>query len=257
MQKQKVELSLRLSKIAEHIPYGSKLADIGTDHALLPVALVQDGHIPYAVAGELNDGPYQSACEQVEKASLQTFIQVRQGNGLEVLDPDEVDTVVIAGMGGNLICTILNEGSVQLRTVNRLILQPNVGERYVRQWLVAHGWHLSKEVMVAEGEFIYEILIADRDDEASVKNKILYSEKKHCCGITLKPHSIYQFGPYLLSQPPEQFFKKWRRELAKRNRIVAQMKQSKLADSQRKCMEFEKQIEEWEAILQCLQTVRH
>lgn len=94
-----MELSRRLEKIASYVPDQAVLADIGSDHALLPVYLVQNGKIAAAVAGELNDGPYLAARKQVDGTGTQDRISVRKGDGLSVLRRGEADTVVIAGMG--------------------------------------------------------------------------------------------------------------------------------------------------------------
>src|SRR5690554_2583760 len=120
-----VKLSLRLSTIADLVQPGSRLADIGSDHALLPVFLVQQGIIESAIAGEINEGPFLAANKQVQQANLQHKISIRHGDGLSVLDNHEVDTIVIAGMGGSTMVSILQEGIHRLSSVKRLIMQPN------------------------------------------------------------------------------------------------------------------------------------
>src|SRR5690554_5924572 len=101
------QLSERLKKVASFVEVGAKVADIGSDHAYLPVYLVSRGIATYAVAGEVNEGPLQSARRQVEKNGLQEKIKTKLGDGLEVLEGEDVNTVVIAGMGGPLITHIL------------------------------------------------------------------------------------------------------------------------------------------------------
>src|SRR5690554_6840208 len=104
-----VKLSKRLAMIAGQIPIGDRVADIGSDHAHLPVYLAQQGLIEYAIAGELNEGPFLTACKQVQQANLEHKVSVRHGDGLSVLRANEVDTIVIAGMGGSTMVSILEQ----------------------------------------------------------------------------------------------------------------------------------------------------
>ncbi len=102
------KLSKRLETVVSYIKPNMKIADIGSDHAYLPCFAVKNGIASYAIAGEVVEGPYQSALNQVEAAQLTEKISVRKGNGLEVLrNEDQIDCIVIAGMGGSLITEIL------------------------------------------------------------------------------------------------------------------------------------------------------
>ncbi len=141
-----LKLSKRLETVANYIPEGAVFADIGSDHAYLPCYSVLQGKASGAIAGEITDGPYESADSQVRKCGLSDVISVRKGDGLSVLrKEDEVDCITIAGMGGTLISKILEEGSGKLSKVTRLILQPNIHAISIRQWLVENGWELIAE----------------------------------------------------------------------------------------------------------------
>src|SRR4051794_11569025 len=101
-----LKLSHRLSALADWVPQGARFADIGTDHAMLPVYLMQNGKINYAVAGDVHAGPVEAARRQVSEAGLEGAVSVRLGDGMSVLSPGEVDTVTLAGMGGSLMVRI-------------------------------------------------------------------------------------------------------------------------------------------------------
>jgi len=208
-------LSERLRTVAHEIPNGSKIADIGSDHAYLPCYAALQGLISYAVAGEVNEGPFQSAKNQVEKLNLNDRIKVRKGNGLEVIERDEVNVITIAGMGGPLISEILEAGKDKLNGIERLILQPNIGAKSIRLWLLENDWELIKEHILEEDQKIYEILVAEK-------------------GNPLKPYRIENksesesdllLGPFLMKEKNEAFRKKWSHELLKWKKITRQIDQ--------------------------------
>ncbi len=153
-------LSARLAAIAGYIPQGDVLADIGTDHAYLPIAVAERGLCTKVIATDLHKNPYQSACQAVLDSGLDDKIEVRLGDGLKPLQPGEAQTVVLAGMGGGTIVNILANASNVLASVSRLIMQPMADASTLRLWLVSHGWRLYEEQLIKENERIYEILVA-------------------------------------------------------------------------------------------------
>ncbi len=150
----------RLTAIAELVPDGARLADIGTDHGYLPAYLVQRGKIISAIAGEVNDGPYRSACNMMKRLGLAEAVQVRFGDGLTVLSPGEADTVVIAGVGGATIVEIFSACPAVMKSISYLVVQPMVGGAIVRRWLTDNGWYLDRETLVEEDGKLYEIVAA-------------------------------------------------------------------------------------------------
>jgi tRNA (adenine22-N1)-methyltransferase len=189
------KLSDRLQTVVDFIPDGYSIADIGSDHAYLPCYTVKKGITPFAIAGEVVEGPYQSALSQVREEQLTEKISVRKGNGLEVIHPGEVDCVTIAGMGGSLISNILEEGKEKLVNVKRLILQPNISAISIRQWLIQNEWELKDEEILEEDGKIYEVLVAER-------------------GLPEEPYKTDRekallFGPYLMRRKDYVFSKKW------------------------------------------------
>ena len=205
-------LSKRLECVGSYVPNQARLADIGSDHAYLPVHLMLNKTISYAVAGEVVDGPYQSAKQQVERLGLADWIKVRLANGLAaVLPEDAIQVVTIAGMGGALIASILENGRLQgqLQGVQRLILQPNIGEQGLRIWLMQHGYRIVAEDILEEQRKIYEIIVAEPTLEP-----VNYSEKERL------------FGPLLLQQKSPVFLKKWQHEKMQKETVKANLLQA-------------------------------
>lgn len=203
------QLSKRLHCAASYIKPGMKIADIGSDHAYLPSYAVKQGKASFAVAGEIADGPFQSAKEQVVKIGLEHMIDVRKGDGLEVIEPNEVDCIIIAGMGGPLISHILQGGKSKLPGVSRLVLQPNIGAEHVRRWLLENDWKLVDEQILEEDRKIYEVLIAERGAPAGGYNQ-----------------SELLMGPFLLKRKCEVFYKKWSSELKAWQDILGSMERA-------------------------------
>jgi len=253
-----IQLSKRLRIIADQVPEGSRLADIGSDHALLPTFLVQKGVTPLAIAGELNPGPYQAALKQVKEAGLAERIEVRQGDGLSVIQAGEVKTISIAGMGGSLISHILSDGASEgkLQGVKRLVLQPNVGEETVRRWLTENGFCLLGEHILEEDGKIYEVLWAEPAEDHPGRLEQLY-EPRHLEGFgTITEPLLYLLGPYLLEQRTEVFFLKWSREIEKLERISSQLALSELEESKAKREVLLKEIQGLKELMECLQKAR-
>ncbi|WP_442955837.1 tRNA (adenine(22)-N(1))-methyltransferase [Paenibacillus sp. y28] len=247
-----MKLSERLHKIALQVPCGSRLADIGSDHALLPTFLALSGTVEYGVAGELNPGPFEAASQQVAAAGLKKRIQVRRGNGLSVIHPeDEIDVVTIAGMGGGLIATILDEGRERLGPVKRLVLQPNVAEDQVRCWLDEHGWLIVHEQILEEDGKLYEIITAERAADPSGAAE-LYSRLTLAEGTVLHKDWLYRFGPLLVKEAPALFFVKWRSEVEKLEHICRQLAQSDTASARDKEAVFRAEIKLMEEVMACL-----
>jgi tRNA (adenine22-N1)-methyltransferase len=199
-----VKLSERLKQLVDWIPQGAILADIGSDHAYLPTYAIKEGKIHKAIAGEVNQGPFESAVATVHSMGLAKQIQVRKGDGLDVLSIGEVNTIVIAGMGGALIRSILDKGEAKLASDTLLILQPNNGEETLRHWLQRHNWPIQKEAILQEDGHLYEAMVA---------------KKRNGPSKDMTPDDLL-FGPFLRREKNELFVKKWSRELAKWQGII-------------------------------------
>lgn len=154
-------LTARLAAVARQVPAGAVVADIGTDHAYLPVYLVREGIVPRALAGDVHRGPWQAALETVRSNGLEEYIDLRMGDGLKVLKPGEANVIVLAGMGGKTVCSILSAGKSVLEKAQRLIIQPMRDISLVRCWLGDNGWQMVDEEIVCEGRHYYVIIVAE------------------------------------------------------------------------------------------------
>lgn len=151
-------LDMRLQKVAALVRQGSRLADVGTDHAYLPTALVRQGVCPRAIASDVRTGPVQAARRTVEAAGLEQAIDVRLGDGLEPVRPDEVDDIVIAGMGGETIAAILAAAPWVMDSRYRLILQPMTRGEELRRYLFGAGFAILEEQVAEDSRHVYAIL---------------------------------------------------------------------------------------------------
>lgn len=251
-----IKLSKRLQTIANYVPDGSRLADIGSDHALLPAYLAERGRVSFAVAGELNAGPLEAAAKQVKEAGLGAVIDVRQGDGLAVLAQNEADVVTVAGMGGSLIAAILEEGREKLESASRLVLQPNVGEDQVRRWLAAADWVLTDETIIEEDGKWYEILCADRRPDAQGANRSLYRPRRLDDGVILEAEELLRFGPIASERAEAAFFGKWGSELEKLDKITAGLSRGGTEAAFRRQQELMAERNRIAEVLNCLQKVK-
>ncbi|WP_088072755.1 tRNA (adenine(22)-N(1))-methyltransferase [Gottfriedia luciferensis] len=225
-----VNLSRRLKRVFDYIPEGTKLADIGSDHAYLPCYAVLNKRCTSAIVGEITEGPFNSARSTIRQSGLEGIVEARMGDGLEVLVPNEVDVITIAGMGGSLISSILENGKEKLEGVETLVLQPNIGAHQIRYWLEKEGYSLIEEDIVEEDGKIYEILVASKSNQTSP-----YSEQKE--------KELF-IGPFLLKKQNDAFKKKWAHEMKNFERILTQLESAKQTEeSIQKMKEIQQKIE--------------
>ena len=151
----------RLLCAASMVRAGGTLADIGTDHAHLPVWLIQNGICEKAIAADIGEGPAASARRTVQEAGLSACIEVRVGDGLSVLSPEEATEIVIAGMGGETIAEILSAAPWLKDGKNRrLVLQPMTKTVELREWLYQNGFTIEEEHLIRDGRHLYCVMAA-------------------------------------------------------------------------------------------------
>lgn len=201
------ELSTRLQTCLDALKPLQKIADIGTNHAYLPCVGMLDNQLTYAIAADIGVGPLESAKATIKRYGLEAKIETRLGGGLSILAPSEVEGVVVAGMGGKLIVSILDADIPLTTSFKRLVLQPNIDANLVRAWLSNHSFTIIDEkIVLDEGKF-YEVIVAEPTDEETSYNEL-----------------DLEFGPILRQTPNDEVFKaRWMKEFNKNQEIMDQL----------------------------------
>lgn len=160
-----LKLKPRLRMAADMVRAGSRLADVGTDHAYLPAALILEGVVGTAVAADLRKGPLENARTTAEAYGISDKIQLRLSDGLKGILPNEADDIVIAGMGGILISEILTATPWVKDSTKRLILQPQSHSEDVRRYLFENGFEIIEETACFEDGKVYICICAEYTGE--------------------------------------------------------------------------------------------
>ncbi|MEC9488417.1 MAG: class I SAM-dependent methyltransferase [Halanaerobium sp.] len=229
-----LELTARLQAVADLVPEGSRVADIGTDHGLLPVYLMVQDRASYIVATDVHHDPLNAARKNVSSRGLEGDIELRQGWGLDPLEPGEVDTLVISGLGGNTILEILDDAPDI--GAEHLILQPVQHLYQLRCGLAARGFAYSDEALVKD-EGKYYTVISGRIGS----NRITYSELELRVGPV-----ILEKRPPILGEYLQEMLERW-------EKIIRGLANSKQPSAIERYRLFQKLIAEGQEVLACLQ----
>lgn len=182
-------LTPRLYTISKQIDRCKCFADIGTDHAYLPVFMCMSGKCETAIASDINEGPLKRAKNTIMQFGQEDKIQLRLGSGLDVLEKNEADVISIAGMGGIEISNILESGKSKISQSATIILQPMTSVPELRELLSESGWTVTKEMLAKEDEKIYNILSVKFEGNPPRKQSVV---------------DLY-IGKYLIDNKPEYF----------------------------------------------------
>ncbi len=169
-------LKNRLKTIESLVPIGARVADIGTDHGHLPISLVRGQIASKVIACDINEKPLTNAKGNIEKTNTPN-IELRLGDGLAPIKPGEVDCVIIAGMGGEVIADILDACPFIKDEAYTLLLQPMTSANLLRKYLCENGFSILSETAVTEGKRIYTVIKAAFNGE-----KTEFSEAFYLCG---------------------------------------------------------------------------
>ena len=220
----------RLEAIGKLVPQGCVLADIGTDHAYLPVWLLEQGKIASAIAGDIAEGPCLAAKNTVSMHGMKGKVEVRLGSGLKVLQTGEADCIAIAGMGASTMIEILEADMPLAVEAKRLVLQPMAGAASLRKWLIQNGWHIVAEDLVADGRHLYEIMAVERGESEAFSDAVL------------------EIGPSLIEAKHPLLAKQFERQINNYKKLLANMGKSEQARASEKYIAWEKLVQELEAL---------
>lgn len=160
-------MNQRLDRILSLIDNGTGIADIGTDHGYIPVKLALSSYTGKIIATDINDAPLKKAIKSADDNSCIDRIDFRLSDGLSSIDPSEIDTVIIAGMGSDLICRILDSADWICSSEFKLILQPMSKTPVLRYWLLNNGFNIFKECYVKQNGKIFNLLESRYSDNCS------------------------------------------------------------------------------------------
>lgn len=173
-----MELSKRLSAVAGLVTEGASVADIGTDHAYIPIYLAEHNKSSHIIAMDINRGPLEKAKEHIAEYGLESMIQTKLSDGLSGLLPNEVDTMIAAGMGGGLVIRILQNSPDVVESLHELVLQPQSEIHKVREYVNTHGFIVAAEDMVEEDGKYYPMMKLVHGTEEPFSEEELYYGRK-------------------------------------------------------------------------------
>lgn len=217
-------LSKRLSAIAAFVEQDAIIGDIGSDHCALPIALFKEGRIRGAFAVENKKGPYTRMKKAIDESSYP--IQSSLSSGLDEL-PKEVDTLILAGLGGPLIVEILSKNKDKLQNIKTILIDAHNDRALVNDFLEKNGFHIADNVFLVEGNISYDIMKWNK-------------------GKPLRPYTELEkeFGPLNLKRRPKEWLCSLRKSLQEKERIFSLLKE----ENQKKAV-LEKEIETLKGIL--------
>lgn len=220
MAEKNLHLQPRLRCLADLVPQNARLADIGTDHGYIPVYLLQRGRVSCAIAADIGAEPLEHARRTAEEYGLTEQIDFRLCDGLTGIRAEETDCILIAGMGGETIISILEKAPWLTAGGQRLLLQPQSRQELLRTWLTEHGFRILREHLALDKGTIYNVMQV----EAGVRQPL--SEAELYGGVNLEADPLY--GEYL----------DW--QINKMARSVKGLRLSKNDDAKQRAYELER-----------------
>lgn len=207
-----IKISKRLEAISSLVPINSNIIDIGCDHALLDIYLYQKKISNKIIASDINANALNNAKENIKKNNLNDYIETRLGNGLDTLNKeDNIDTIIISGMGAHTIVGILKNNKIKLDNINTIIIQSNTKLEFLRREVTKLNYRIEDEIMVEDNKKIYTII-------KLIKGKKKYTKKE-----------LY-FGPILLKKKDKLFIESTKLELQKLNIYLKLLPKDRIID---------------------------
>ena len=223
-----MELSKRMQAVADLVTVGNKVADIGTDHAYIPIYLIEENKSPAVIAMDINEGPLRIAENHIKENHFQDKIEVRLSNGFEKLKAYEVDSAVIAGMGGALVIRILDTYRDVTDSLKEIILQPQSELAKVREYLLKERFTILEEDMVVEDGKYYPMM------------KVFSENKKD---VQIWNEAELEYGKLLLEKKHPVLLQFLERELRIRGQILEKLCKQEGENIEQRKKEVQKEIE--------------
>lgn len=223
-----MDISNRLKTLAGMVKKGNIACDVGTDHGYLAIYLVKQGICPHVIAMDVAKGPLGKAQANIELYGMQNHIETRLSDGVAALFKGEASTVIMAGMGGLLINSLLEKGQDILSSMEEIILSPHTDVRLVRQFVLEHGYQIAEETMLVEEEKYYNIFKIHPDKSGYVED---YSECEIC------------YGKLLLQQKHEVLLSYLQYELAKKEDLYRKVMDADTANAKQRGIMLQHEIQ--------------
>ena len=207
-----IKLSKRLETISSLVPINSNIIDIGCDHGLLDIYLYQHKIAKKVIATDINENALNNAKDNIKKKKLSKYIETRLGNGLDILNQkDNIDTIIISGMGAHNIIGILKNNLEKLKKINTLIIQSNTKLELLRKEIVKLNYQIEDEIIIEDNKKKYIII-------KFIKGKKKYNQKE------------LKFGPILLKKNDKLFKEYLKQELEKLNIYLKLLPKNRIID---------------------------
>ncbi|CUX49774.1 tRNA (adenine(22)-N(1))-methyltransferase [Clostridium sp. C105KSO13] len=224
-----MELTRRMQAVANLVSSGYKMADIGTDHAYIPIYLMEQGKISLAVAMDIHEGPLKRAEEHILENALLDRIEIRLSDGFEKLTPSEVDSAVIAGMGGALIMRILTKNRNVTMSLKECILQPQSEIAKVRAFLLQEGFlFIDEDMVLDEGKF-YPVMKVQPPGE-KIQNTVVWTKTE------------IQYGKCLLEKRHPVLKKYLEKEKALKSELLENLKKHDSVHAKKRINELRQEL---------------
>ena len=224
-----MELTRRMQAVANLVSSGYKMADIGTDHAYIPIYLIEHKKIPLAVAMDVHEGPLKRAGEHILECGLSDNIETRLSDGFEQLAPGEVDSAVIAGMGGALIIRILTKNWNVTVNLKECILQPQSEIAKVRTFLLQEGFlFIGEDMVLDEGKFYPMMKV--QPPSGKIQNKDIWTKTEK------------QYGKYLLERQHPVLKQYLEREKELKSELLENLKKQDSARAVKRMDELKQEL---------------
>ena len=227
-----IHIGERLKTVASMVPLCQTMADIGTDHGYVPAYLALSGQCQYVIASDIAEGPCRAAAETRNRYNLFGQMEIRTAPGLQGLRAGEAEAVVIAGMGGATIVSILEEDPEIVATVHTFVLQPMNAANLLRRWLVQHGYRIADEALCKENGHIYVII------------KVIHTEKKQKLSAIEE-----EMGPCIMEKKPALWQEFIQEKSEHYRRLLQQMEVSSVAMNSDKYKDMKNMLVKVDALI--------